>query len=171
MVERVNGSIRLGEYMKKYIWEPLGMESTGFRRTENEKIRQTLVEMTSRTPTGDLVVMKPVLPESPGIDSGGGGIYSSARDFTTLLQALLRNDGTLLSPRMVELMFTPQLHDSGPLVHALAAPQIGSMFRGGVETQDWNHGLGGLLSTKDVDGLCRRGTLSWNGMPNIFWVS
>lgn len=42
IVERVNGGVRLGEYMKQHIFDPLGMTLTGFRLAENEYIRDLL---------------------------------------------------------------------------------------------------------------------------------
>lgn len=171
MVERVNGSIRLGDYMNNQIWKPLRLKSTGFRITENENIRSQLVEITTRIPNGELITSKPLLPEVPKVDSGAGGLYSSASDYIKVLVALLKDDETLLKRETVKLMFTPQLSDTMPLVSALSNPHIGPMFRGGVEAQDWNYGLGGVLNTEDVEGICKKGTMTWNGVPNIFWVS
>jgi CubicO group peptidase (beta-lactamase class C family) len=171
MVERVTGSNRLGEYMKEHIFGSLGMKSTGFRVLENQTIKENLVGMSIRTAAGEIMPGKHPLPEDPATDSGAGGLYSSPNDYIKVLSALLKKDGTLLKKELVELMFTPQLSDNKALLKAFASPGIGAMFRSGVEGQAWNYGLGGAVNTESVAGFCNDGTFSWNGVPNIFWVS
>lgn len=169
MVERVNGGVRLGEYMLKHIFEPLGMTSTGFRPTENENIANNLCPTTMRTPTGELVPTDPYAIQDPKDDLGGGGLYSSAPDYVKVLISLLRNDGKLLKPETVKLMFTPQLLDNKDLVAMATHPLTGPMFRAGVNSAAWDFGLGGILNREDVDGVCKNGTISWGGLPNLFW--
>ncbi|KIV81332.1 hypothetical protein PV11_03523 [Exophiala sideris] len=169
MVERVNDGIHLGEYMRQHIWKPLGMTSTGFRPEENEHIRSHLCATTARTSSGELVPVPPYYSPNPHDDLGGGGLYSSASDYLKVLVSLLKNDGQLLRPETVRKMFEPQLQDENHLlVHALN-PTTGAMFRGGVESKAWNFGLGGILNMDDVEGVCKKGTLSWGGLPNLFW--
>jgi len=170
MVERVNGGIPLGDYMKKNIWEPLGMTSTGFRLAENETIRSRLCATTARTPTGDLISVPPYPAQNPKDDLGGGGLYSSPNDYIKVLVALLKNDGTLLKPETVRAMFTPQLPDDKYLVAIVTDPTVGPMMRAGVDSQAWNFGLGGILNMDDVEGVCNKGTMTWGGLPNLFWV-
>ena len=170
MVERVNGEMRLGQYMKKNIWEPLGMTSTGFRPEENEKVRSKLCATTRRTPEGDLESADPYPSQNPKDDLGGGGLYSSAVDYVKVLVSLLKNDGKLLKPETVESMFKPQLPDPKHLISTVTAALGGPMFRAGVDTAAWNFGLGGILNTEDVEGICKKGTMTWGGLPNLFWV-
>jgi CubicO group peptidase (beta-lactamase class C family) len=170
MVERVNQGVRLGEYMKQHIWEPLGMSSTGFRPEENEHIRSHLCATTARTPSGELVPSPSYSSPNPHDDLGGGGLYSSSRDYLKVLIALLKNDGQILKPETVKQMFQPQLEDEKHLLVHVLDPNTGAMFRGGVESKAWNFGLGGILNMEDVEGICRKGTLTWGGLPNLFWV-
>lgn len=170
MVERVNGGIRLGEYMKKNIWDPLGMTSTGFRPKENENILKNWCPTTRRTPEGELVPSPPYQNQNPKDDLGGGGLYSSAPDYIKVLISLLKNDGKLLKPETVKSMFTPQLPDDKYIVSTVTAPVTGAMYRGGIDSAAWNWGLGGILNMEDVQGICKKGTLSWGGLPNLFWV-
>lgn len=170
MVERVNGGTRLGEYMKKNIWDPLGMTSTGFRPKENEKIFKNWCSTTRRTPEGDLVPSPPYQNQNPKDDLGGGGLYSSAPDYIKVLISLLKNDGKLLKPETVKLMFTPQLPDDKHIVATVTPPVEGVMYRAGVDSAAWNWGLGGILNMEDVEGICKKGTLTWGGLPNLFWV-
>ena len=170
MVERVNQGTRLGDYMRKHIWDPLGMSSTGFRITENELIRSRLCATTARSPTGDLIPAKPYPSPNPKDDLGGGGLYSSVADYVKVLVSLLKNDGTLLKPETVRTMFSPQLPDDKHLLATVAPPLGPPMFRAGVESSAWNFGLGGILNMEDVEGICRKGTMTWGGLPNLFWV-
>ncbi|KAK5197663.1 hypothetical protein LTR92_001905 [Exophiala xenobiotica] len=169
MIERVNGGLRLGEHMKQYIWDPLGMTSTGFRLAEHENIRDHLCATTARTPTGELVASAPYNFQNPVDDLGGGGLHSSPADYIKVLISLLKNDGTLLRPETVKTMFEPQLPDPKHLLAMTQDPTGGPMFRGGVNSDAWNWGLGGILTTDDVEGVCKKGTLSWGGLPNLFW--
>ncbi|KEF56667.1 beta-lactamase [Exophiala aquamarina CBS 119918] len=168
MVERVNGGIRLGDYFKKHIFEPLGMRSTGFRPSENESIRESLSATTVRTPTGELVGATPFPPANPKDDLGGGGLYTAPKDYIKVLIALLQNKGTLLKPETVDMMFAPQLPDSKYL-EAVVNPERGVMYRSGVDSRQWNFGLGGILNMEDVEGVCKKGTMTWGGLPNLFW--
>ncbi|KIW55396.1 hypothetical protein PV05_07679 [Exophiala xenobiotica] len=169
IVERVNGGIRLGDYMKQYIWGPLGMTSTGFRLDQNESIRNHLCATTARTPTGELVASAPYNFQNPVDDLGGGGLHSCPADYIKVLISLLKNDGTLLRPETVKMMFEPQLADPKHLMVMTQDPKGGAMFRGGVDCNTWNFGLGGILTLDDVEGVCKKGTMSWGGLPNLFW--
>ena len=42
-------------------------------------------------------------------DSGGAGLYTTPAEYAKVLSALLRNDGTLLKPQTLNLLFEPQL--------------------------------------------------------------
>jgi CubicO group peptidase (beta-lactamase class C family) len=153
--------------MKQYIWDPLGMTSTGFRLAEHENIRNHLCATTARTPTGELVASAPYNFQNPVDDLGGGGLHSSPADYIKVLISLLKNDGTLLRPETVKTMFEPQLADPKHLLAMTQDPTGGPMFRGGVNSDAWNWGLGGILTTDDVEGVCKKGTLSWGGLPNL----
>ncbi|KAK5055190.1 hypothetical protein LTR84_012939 [Exophiala bonariae] len=161
--------VRLGEYMKRYIFGPLDMTSTGFRPSENEKIRNNLSATTVRTPKGGLRAGKPFLTGTPKDDLGGGGLYSSATDYIKVLISILKNDEKLLKRETVDLMFTPQLPDPKYLEAVVNDQRTGVFYRSGVDGQRWNYGLGGLLNMEDAEGVCKKGTMSWGGLPNLFW--
>lgn len=153
--------------MKQYIWGPLGMTSTGFRLDQNESIRNHLCATTARTPTGELVASAPYNFQNPVDDLGGGGLHSCPADYIKVLISLLKNDGTLLRPETVKMMFEPQLADPKHLMVMTQDPKGGAMFRGGVDCNTWNFGLGGILTLDDVEGVCKKGTMSWGGLPNL----
>jgi hypothetical protein len=93
----------------------------------------------------------------------------SPDDFMKILISLLRNDGKLLKPETLETMYMPQVPNVRDLLDMLSDESLGPMLSGGLpEVKSWNFGLGGLLNTDDVDGVCRKGTMSWCGLPSLF---
>lgn len=172
MIERVNAGIRLEAYMKEHLWDPLGMESTTFHLTDNNtSIRDRLCLSTARTPSGELVPSPFFRTYDPKDDLGGGGLYSSPNDYIKVLVMLLQNDGKLLKRETVDMMFKPQLSHAAVLkLNAKASGDAGAMYRAGVTSDAWNFGLGGILNTEDVDGVCKNGTMTWGGLPNLYWV-
>jgi CubicO group peptidase (beta-lactamase class C family) len=59
MVERVNNSQKLGDYMQEHIWGPLGMKSTSFRIDAREDIRSVRADMTLRNPKTGVLMQSP----------------------------------------------------------------------------------------------------------------
>jgi CubicO group peptidase (beta-lactamase class C family) len=111
MVERANGGVGLGGYMKQHIFDPLGMTLTGFRLAENGRFRDRLCGTAQRTPAGKLSMSNPYNALNAADDLGGGGLYNPVADYMKVLISLLKNDGLLLRPDTVTTMFEPQLHD------------------------------------------------------------
>ncbi|KIV78526.1 hypothetical protein PV11_10235 [Exophiala sideris] len=167
MIERVHGR-KLGDYMREHIWEPLGMESTTFHLDGNEDLQRRLCLPTLRHSSGELTPAPKFHQSDPEDDLGGGGIYTSPRDYMQVLTTILQNDGKLLKPETVDLMFQPHLV-SDTHIKAKVAGEAGAMYRAGVDSDGWNFGLGGILNTEDVEGVCKKGTLTWGGLPNLYW--
>src|SRR5260370_15553151 len=112
MVEIAGGQI-IDRYFSDHITGPLGMNDTGFSLSEKQRARQASLHV--RDATGKLVPQPLEKPNAPKAVSGGGGIYSTAPDYLTLLQALL-NGGSLretriLRPETVGLMSANQIGD------------------------------------------------------------
>ncbi|MCJ1478269.1 hypothetical protein MMC13_006946 [Lambiella insularis] len=167
MVERVSG-VRLGMYMNEHVWEPLGMHSTTFQLFSHKGVQDHLCSMTARSPTGELLAAPPYRTQDPKDDLGGGGIYTSPHDYIKVLIAILQNDGKILKRESVELMFQPQLSNDTALKSTVLG-DAGAMYRGGVASDAWNFGLGGILNMDDVDEICKKGTMTWSGLPNLYW--
>jgi CubicO group peptidase (beta-lactamase class C family) len=84
MVERANG-MSLGSYMKKHIWDPLGLTNTTFHLEQRQDMLQRLPDMTERQggvnafdttldPTGTLkFTSDTVWAMNMSDDSGGAG--------------------------------------------------------------------------------------------------
>jgi len=168
-VERLGGHGKLEEYMTKNIWGPLGITTATFRLKQRDDIRSHLLEMLTRDEEGRLKVSV----ESEALytfsyDAGGAGMFIKPTDYAKLLEALLRNDGTILKPETVDLMFTPQLQDSKYLVEYIKAnPFRYTMLAALPVDIEYNWGLGGILAMEDVPGKRRKDSLSWSGLPNL----
>lgn len=158
--------------MQTNIFAPLGITSAAFRNSDLPAEGSNLVETAFRTPSGELRPCPPFRNSNPPDDLGGGGLYMSAADYIKILISLMRNDGTLLQPPTVLKLFTPQLAPAAKetLAGVLSpASPHGAMMRSGIDGNEWDHSLGGLLCMGNVDGECKAGTLSWSGIQHLFW--
>lgn len=120
IVEKLSGQ-KFGEYLKQHVFTPLGMNDTSFYVSEANKPRFTDVYHWE-TKTNALMknADRPDRPSftDPGrLESGGGGLVSTAHDYARFAQMFL-NKGTLagnqvLKPETVELMRTNQIGSLG----------------------------------------------------------
>ena len=110
LVEAVSGE-RLDKYFLKHILGPLGMANTGFFLSPSQRSRQAQVYR--RQPDGRLIP-EPFEKQVASI-SGGGGLYSTAVDYLTLIRMLLQggqlNGVRLLREETVALMSRNQIGD------------------------------------------------------------
>ena len=186
MVARASG-LSLEEYLRRHVFEPLGMHSTTFHPTRHPEIMARMTSKPMRNAaTGrlepDVSGMYPII--DPEDDFGGAGLYSSAADYVRVLGSLLRDDGALLSPAMRSELFRPclsrdaerRLHEvlQGPFWPFLApgycaAGDAAGGDGGGVR---YNYAPGGNVIVNDagLPGVADRGTLYWAGFPNSNWV-
>lgn len=117
----------LGEQLQNAIFEPLGMVDTGFSVPASEHHR--LAESFINPPKGlaDAPLFDPRIA-SP-LQSGGGGLLSTAHDYTRFMRMLLaggRVEGArLLGRKTVEAMTADHL---GPIPHANAILPPGHGF-------------------------------------------
>ena len=110
LVERLSGASSLGAYMKEHIFDPLGITKTTFHLASRPDMKDEIMDMSTRDADGK------VIPSSlekwwadRSFDSGGAGLYTTPAEYAKVLSALLRNDGTLLKPQTLNLLFEPQL--------------------------------------------------------------
>ena len=100
---------RLSDFMKKNIFEPLGMKNTLFRPTEEEKERICPLYIFGEN-NGKMITRLPsTISYQLGteFDSGGAGSVSTLDDFVLFLEAL--RTYKLLSPDTVRLMSTDRI--------------------------------------------------------------
>lgn len=110
LVEVVSGQT-LGDYLRQNIFVPLGMQATGFSVPEADHPR--IAEPFAHDPDGGvpLRVLEP--RRAQAMESGGGGLLSTAMDYARFLQ-FMRNRGELhgvrlLGSRTVDFMTTDHL--------------------------------------------------------------
>ncbi len=113
IVEVVSGQ-SLGEFLEARILKPLGMTETGFYVPEDKSGR--LAGAFAKDPDSGVDVSLLNVTRKPRFESGGGGLVSTAMDYSRFLQMLLNNgvlDGTrLLGRKTIELMTSDHL---GPI--------------------------------------------------------
>jgi CubicO group peptidase (beta-lactamase class C family) len=177
MVERVNNQ-SLDSYMQTHIWQPLGMTSTTFRLQTRPDIKSRRADMSMRAANGTIVPSPTrYFPENSPDDHGGGGVYSCPADYIKILISLLKNDGTLLKPASIDLLFSPCL--SPTVVKALKlARSLGNKtaetnsqpMGGAAVPEEVDYALGGLVTRGHTHGFREVGSMSWGGLPNLSWV-
>lgn len=183
MVARVN-NCTLEQYMRRHLFDVLGMHDTSFRPLEHNNMAARLMPLVTRTSpdqslSDNIDPSSPfkVLPLGPTDEFGGAGLFSTAEDYLELLKSLLHDDGKLLSPDMVNLMFTESISASSRnslhellSVPASAAHLIpGEHVVGSEGSGEWSIGLGGLLGLTDKAGVLKSPWLQGGGAPNLKW--
>lgn len=108
--------LRLGEYMKKYIFEPLGMKETFFGVPKDSK---TLSRLSCLYRSNDVsgfvkIPQECIFNLTEDFESGGAGLVSSTDDFALFLDALAcggvgKIGARILSESTLEMMKTNQL--------------------------------------------------------------
>lgn len=171
IIERLNGGIRLGEYMEVNIFKPLGMKDATFRPLQRKDILDRLCPTVKRADEGLKVDDPRTYPIiEPVDDTGGGGLYTTAVDYVKVLESLLYDDGKLLDSATLDELFTPQLPDNEALRTRLNQTGPGNVLNNfGQKTVKLNHALGGLVLMEGVPGNAGTGMMCWDGLPACFW--
>ena len=171
LVEIASGQ-SIDRYFSENITGPLGMNDTGFVITEKQRARQASLHV--RDPSGKLVPKPFEKLAAPTHFSGGGGIYSTAPDYLTLLQALL-NGGSLrraniLRPDSVASMSANQIGNIEAGILRTANPGLSNDvdFFPGVHLR-W--GLGHMVNVGPVKDGRAAGSGTWAGLYNTYyWI-
>jgi methyl acetate hydrolase len=171
MVEIASGQ-NLDRYFRDHITGPLGMDDTGFSLNEKQRAREASLHV--RETSGKLVP-QPLERQVPQTNfSGGGGIYSTAPDYLTLLQALLNGGSfrgtTFLRPATVALMAENQIGnlEAGRMKTTNPALSNDVDFFPGKRLR-W--GLGHMINLDPVTDGRRAGSLTWAGLFNTYyWI-
>jgi CubicO group peptidase (beta-lactamase class C family) len=171
IVESISGE-PLDVYFRKHIFDPLGMNDTAFVISPEQRAREASVH--KRGANGSLTP-QPVEEQSPRRSfSGGGGIYSTAPDYLTLIRMLLRRgslDGArILRPETVALMGENQIGAIEAGVMKTTAPALSNdvNFFPGVSLK-W--GFGHMINMQAVAERRSAGSLTWAGLFNTYyWI-
>lgn len=157
VVEVVSGQ-RLGSYLTDHILTPLGMHETWFSVPPEHHAR--IAEPFAKDPEGGVQMRVIDVREPAALESGGGGLASTALDYARFLQFMLNQgalDGVrLLGPHTVAYMTADHLGDIP--VHSAASRALLPPGHG--------FGLGvAVRKTQGVDNVAGSvGTYFWGGM-------
>ena len=170
-IEAVSGQ-PLAVYFREHIFAPLGMADTDYVVSPTQQAR--LVTVHQRKPDGSLEPIAAPDPPWREFWSGGGGLYSTGRDYIAFLQMLLRqgraNGGQLLQPKTVAMMGQNQIGDieAGVLKTAMVQRSNDVDFFPGMPLR-W--GLGYMITTQPGPNGRSAGSLTWAGIFNTYyWI-
>lgn len=170
-LETITGQT-IGEYMVQHVFEPLRMKDTGFWPEKLPQTRTRTLASAHRDDSGRLIPGELPIKEVHEIESGGSGVFSTARDYAIFMNALMK--GKLIKQETLAHMFAPQLDEKqAKMLEATAYDEkmqspLLPEFPKGIKL---NHGLGGVLNLEDAPGKRRKGSMCWSGMANSHWVS
>jgi CubicO group peptidase (beta-lactamase class C family) len=102
-------------YFRENIFKPLGMSNSGFLIGSEQKRR--VATLHNRQPDGSLVASPFEMPQRPEFFMGGGGLFSTPRDYMAFLQMLLHG-GQLRGVRVLK----------AETVEEMSRNQIGELF-------------------------------------------
>ena len=168
-VETVSGQ-PLEVYFREHIFTPLGMTDTAYVMSSAQQSRVASVHQ--RQADGSLEPT--AAPDPPWREywSGGGGLYSTGRDYLTFLQMLLHqgsfNGARLLRPQTVATMGKNQIGDinAGILKTAMAQRSNNVDFFPGIPCK-W--GLGYMINTKPGPNGRSADSVTWAGIFNTYY--
>jgi CubicO group peptidase (beta-lactamase class C family) len=170
LIARIEGG-RLGEVLKRRIFDPLGMKDTSFLVPREKRVRRAaaygfdeegrLTKCVTRS--GVFVAER---PDDMAYESGGAGLWSTLDDYLKFARLFLGDgsvDGVrLLRPETLAAMRTNQLTDSQPVNPGWLGLKPGRGFGLGVSV---------VLETNQADFMRRGnvGTVSWPGAFGGWW--
>ncbi|KAG4443188.1 hypothetical protein IFR05_001330 [Cadophora sp. M221] len=168
MVERIT-SMKLGEYMQRYIFDVVSVKDVTFHPEQREDLRARKAKTWELGSQG--LEEKPG-PPFPGIiegDFGGGGLHATVNDLLIIYQGVLL--GKLLQPETVKEMFQPQLENIKGLdkPHEYSTGYLNSIWNAVPAEVPVNFGIGGLINTETVPKGRGVHSLTWSGYPNCYW--
>ncbi|KAI9903218.1 hypothetical protein N3K66_002570 [Trichothecium roseum] len=173
IVERLTGKT-LCDYLHERVFGLVGVTDAEFYPVTREDLRGRLVDLNPEDPDA---LGRAVLGGGGDMnlrtkgDFGGHGLFITGPGYLRVLRSLLANDGKILKPATADSMFEHRLGPNATASEeaALAGP-IGPFFRVGVDQDSkTGHGLGGLLTLRDVPKWYGDRTLTWGGGLTFTW--
>ncbi len=162
-MEAVSGE-PFGDYLAAHIFAPLGMAETGFAVAAGAP----QASMHARLPDGGLAVIPFGMPPPPYPSMGGGGLYSTARDYLRFLEAILGGGGPILKPETVAAMSAVEAEGTHVGVLAGVNTQLCAGFDPGPGvTKHW--GLGFVMNAGPGPHGRSAGSLAWAGLGNCYY--
>jgi CubicO group peptidase (beta-lactamase class C family) len=170
-VERVSGQT-LDAYFAQHIFAPLGMKDTAYR--PDDSLQSRLATMHQRRENGSLEPLAFALTPPPEFYGGGGGLFSTARDYIAFMRMLL-NGGTLDGARILKAETVAAMGENHIGELAVVPLKTAQPLRSNdVEllpgrVKKW--GLSFLINTERTAEGRSPGSLAWAGLANtFFWM-
>lgn len=171
MIEAATGET-LGAHLTRVIFEPLGMVDTSFKLRPDQRAR--LAAMHGRGADGALSVIPFEVPQEPEFETGGGGLYGTARDYLAFARMIL-NGGRhekirLLKPETVAEMARDQIAPLSvrQMISTVPTATRDADFFPGM-ANGW--GLTFLVNRRPSPQGRSAGGLAWAGLGNTFyWI-
>jgi len=175
LVEKLSG-MSFGEFLRTRLFEPLGMHDTAFHVTPDKTDRFTSCYQPDDTGTGlklqDDGRESAVYAKPPLLESGGGGLVSTAHDYLRFCRMML-NGGTLdgvqiLSPKTVALFSLNFLPDNREIVDMSFPGMFSESDYAGV---GFSLGCGVNVDVAKTRQPGTLGTYFWGGAAaTAFWI-
>jgi CubicO group peptidase (beta-lactamase class C family) len=159
-------------YFRENIFARLGMRDSGFLIGSAQKRR--VATMYNRLADGSLKSAPFEMNQRPEFFTGGGGLFSTPRDYMAFLQALVRggeyNGSRILRPETVAMMFQNQIGDLNVVEMKTAEPAYSHSFdQFPGMAHKW--GLSFDINTQPGPHGRSAGSASWAGLLNCyFWI-
>ena len=119
LIERATG-LTLEEYMRKNLWEPLGIKDMTFKISSRPDMKARMADMSERDEQSGKVKYTGSTAWYSNADGsdledcmGGQGVFTSAEEYIKVLRAVLSTDQDekLLKKDTLEQFFTPQFNE------------------------------------------------------------
>jgi len=172
LVELISGE-RFDEYLRRHVFEPLGMLDTGFFVPEEKTGR--FAACYQRGPGKQLLLMDDPLKSHylrpPQLLGGGGGLVSTAADYLRFCRMLLGGgelEGVrLLGRKTIELMTRNHLPGGKDLSQA----SVGMFSEIAMRGTGFGLGFSVNLDPVAAGGVGSAGEYAWGGAAStIFWI-
>ena len=156
VIEVISGE-RFGDYLRRHIFEPLGIQDLTCHPTEDQLARMSAAwEYQPDTRKMALHPAENNYMLTPNYESGGAGLAGTAESYAAVVEALAnggegRNGARILKPETV-MMFT----------RSVTTGQALQDFRVG-RFQEYAYGLGVRVKTEIVPGWSPVGEFGWDG--------
>lgn len=159
IIEVVSG-MSFGEYLKKNIWEPLGMKDTRFAAPVNSDERLADQYVFNDPPK----VIAPMQPTccyqlSDCYESGGAGLISSTKDYSILADTLAcggicRNGNRILKSETIDVIRTNLLGEESRKDIAKSMGRVGYGYGVGMQI---------LMEPEAIGSIAKPGVFGWDG--------
>jgi len=173
VVEGITGK-RLGEVMLERIFEPLGMEDTGF--SMNPSMRKRMVTMHQRDERGTLTALPDfTLPPEPEVHMGGHGLYSTALDYAKFIRMWLNDGqgprGRVLKKETVEMAAKNGLPGNMKIKGLPGVIPSLSNYAEFFPGMPKSWALTFMINEEDAPTGRPAGSLAWAGLANLYyWI-